>query len=754
MDNKREMIIEELVSRLTLDEKISMIHGTGLFHNGGVERLGIPELVMSDGPMGVRNDFEDAHWMVIGNSDDYVSYLPSNSALASTWNRELAYETGTVLGEEARARGKDVILAPGVNIKRSPLCGRNFEYMSEDPYLTGEMAVPLVKGVQSADTAACVKHFALNNQETERLWVEVKVSERALREIYLPAFEKVVKEGHVYSLMGAYNRYNGEHCCESKTLLNGVLREEWKYDGMVVSDWGGVHLTKEATTSGLDLEMSVTDNFDEYCMAEPLKKAVENGEIAEELIDEKVKNILRLMYRLHMLGEYETAAVAENGKLILETASENQEEGAVNSSDNGKSGEGCKVLRKSGSYNTPEHRQKILDAARESIVLLKNEKNQLPLSQEKTKKVLVIGDNANRIQSYGGGSAEIKALYEITPLLGIKMFLGGNAKVDFVPGYYADNFDHMNTETNWQADSLENGGGSMGENGGVAPEILEKQNTYRAEAVKKAAEGGYDTIIFVGGQNHFQDLEGHDRPDMKLPYAQDKLIEELLEVAPDTVMVMFSGSPVEMPWISKVHTLVWNWFNGMEGGTALAEVLFGKVNPSGRLPETFPVSHLDCSAHCIGQFPGGKTVDYAEGIFVGYRYYDTKQVPVLFPFGYGLSYTKFVYSNLRVEGTYPYFKVSVDVTNAGTMAGKEVVQIYVGKPDSAVERAMKELCGFTKLTLAPGETKTAEVTLDESAFTYFDETLRHFTTEPGEYKIFAGKSVAEICLCESCEVEI
>ena len=716
MDNKCEMVIEALVSKLTLDEKISMLHGTGLFHNGGIERLGIPELVMSDGPMGVRNDFEDAHWMVIGNSDDYVSYLPSNSALASTWNRKLAYETGTVLGEEARGRGKDVILAPGINIKRSPLCGRNFEYMSEDPYLTGEMAVPLVKGVQSADTAACVKHFALNNQETERLWVEVKVSERALREIYLPAFEKVVKEGQVYSLMGAYNRYNGEHCCESKTLLNHILREEWKFDGMVVSDWGGVHLTKEAATSGLDLEMSVTDNFEEYCMAKPLKKAVENGEIAEELIDEKVKNILRLMYRLHMLGE--------DAK-----------------------------IRKPGSYNTPEHRQKILDAARESIILLKNDKNQLPLCQEKTRKVLVVGDNANRIQSYGGGSAEIKALYEITPLLGIKMLLGGNAKVDYVPGYYADNFDHMNTETNWQADSLENGGGSMGENGGVAPEILEKQNAYRTEAVKKAAEGNYDTVIFVGGQNHFQDLEGHDRPDMKLPYAQDKLLEELLEVAPDTIVVMFSGSPVEMPWIKRVHTLIWSWFNGMEGGTALAEILFGKVNPSGRLPETFPITHTDCSAHCIGEFPGGETVDYKEGIFVGYRYYDNRQVPVLFPFGYGLSYTEFVYSNLRVEGNYPDFKVSVDVTNVGSVAGKETVQIYVGKPDSPVERAVKELRGFAKLDLQPGEKKTAEISLDPAAFTYFDEQLRHFVTESGEYKIFAGKSVEEICLAESCEVE-
>ena len=744
MDNKREMVIEELVSRLTLDEKINMIHGTGLFHNGGVERLGIPELVLSDGPMGVRNDFEDAHWMTIGNTDDYVSYLPSNSALASTWNRELAYEAGSVLGEEARARGKDVILAPGVNIKRSPLCGRNFEYMSEDPYLAGEMAVPLVEGVQSADTAACVKHFALNNQETERLWVEVQVSERALREIYLPAFEKVVKEGHVYSLMGAYNRYNGEHCCESKTLLNKILREEWKFDGMVVSDWGGVHLTKEAATSGLDLEMSVTDNFEEYCMAQPLKKAVEDGEVAEELIDEKVKNILRLMYRLHMLEDVGQGSAEEVSKI-------DKKDGDSGAPGNG---EVPVITRKPGSYNTPEHRQKILEAARESIILLKNDQHQLPLSSEKTRKVLVIGDNANRIQSYGGGSAEIKALYEITPLLGIKMLLGGNAKVDYAPGYYADNFDHMNTETNWQADSLENGGGSMGENGGVAPEILEKQNAYREEAVKKAAEGGYDTVIFVGGQNHFQDLEGHDRPDMKLPYAQDKLIEELLEVAPDTIMVMFSGSPVEMPWIEKAHTLVWNWFNGMEGGIALAEVLFGKVNPSGRLPETFPITHKDCPAHCIGEFPGGKTVDYKEGIFVGYRYYDTRQVPVLFPFGYGLSYTEFVYSNLRVGGAYPNFEVSVDVTNAGNMAGKETVQIYVGKPDSPIERAMKELRGFVKLDLQPGETKTAEIALDPAAFTYFDEQLRHFVTESGEYKIFAGKSVSEICLAESCEVEV
>lgn len=710
----REQVIEGLVSQLTLEEKINMIHGTGLFHNGGVKRLGIPELVMSDGPMGVRCDFENNRWNPVGNSGDYVSYLPSNSALASTWNRELAYEAGCVLGEEARGRGKDVILAPGINIKRSPLCGRNFEYMSEDPYLTGEMAVPLVKGIQSADTAACVKHFAMNSQETERLWVEVKVCERALREIYLPAFEKVVKESNVYAVMGAYNRYKGEHCCESKSLLNEILRQEWKYDGMVVSDWGGVHDTKAAAESGLDLEMSVTDDFDDYCMAQPMLKAIKDGEISEYLIDEKVKNILRLMDRLHMLP-----------------------------------GDGQECVRKPGSYNTAEHRQKILEASREGIVLLKNEEKQLPLNIQKTKKVLVIGDNADRIQCYGGGSAEIKALYEITPLLGIKMLLGGNAKVDFVPGYYAEHFDYMNTETNWQSVSLENGGGHTGEEKNLSSETEKKQAAYRKEAVEKAAKGGYDTVIFVGGQNHFQDLEGQDRPNMKLPYAQDQLIEELFNVVPDMVVVLFSGSPVEMPWIKQAPTVVWNWFNGMEGGTALAEVLFGKVNPSGRLPETFPITHKDCPAHCIGEFALKEAVEYKEGIFVGYRYYDTKQVPVLFPFGYGLSYTEFSYSNLQVKTEGAKVLVSVDVTNAGDREGKEVVQVYVGKPDSAVERAAKELRGFVKLQLQPGETKTAFVTLDESAFSYFEEKEGKFVTEPGVYTISVGKSVTEICLEES-----
>lgn len=705
----RERKIEKLIGELTLEEKIGMIHGDGLFRTKGVERLGIPPLKMSDGPMGVRQEFQNSAWIPAGDSDDYVTYLPSNSALAATWNREIAESAGAVLGEEARGRGKDVILAPGINIKRSPLCGRNFEYMSEDPYLTGEMAVPLIQGIQSADTAACVKHFALNNQETQRLQVEVQADERALREIYLPAFYKAVSQGKSYALMGAYNRYRGEYCCQSKRLLNGLLRGEWKYDGMVVSDWGAVHDTRLAAESGLDIEMSVTDNFDEYCMADPLLEKVKSGEIPEKLIDEKIRNILRLMYRLHMLGEEE---------------------------------------RKPGSYNTPEHRDAVLEAARESVVLLKNDRQILPLSPEKTKRVLVVGDNANRIHSSGGGSAEIKALYEITPLMGIKKLLGGNAEVTFAQGYLADDLPTETGGLNWQADSLEDGGKAAAESKEENYALQRKSEELRDEAVRLAGE--YDTVIFVGGQNHMQDLEGRDREDMKLPYGQDVLIEALLEANPDTILVLASGSPVEMPWIRQADTLAWHWYSGMEGGTALAEVLFGRVNPSGRLPETFPAAYTDCSAHSTGEFPGDERVEYREGIFVGYRYYDTKGIPVLFPFGHGLSYTRFSYSDLCAEvlsrGGNPRVRVSVNVENTGEVPGKETVQIYIGKKNSEAVRPKKELRSFAKLTLAPGETGQAVFELEEDAFSYFDTAEGWFVTEPGRYTVYAGKSVEDICL--------
>lgn len=707
-----EMKIDELVKQLTLDEKIGMIHGDGLFRTKGVERLGIPPLHMSDGPMGVRNEFENGEWKVIGLTDDYVTYLPSNSALAATWNKEIAYESGKVLGTEARGRNKDVILAPGINIKRSPLCGRNFEYMSEDPYLTGEMAVPLIQGIQTADTAACVKHFALNNQETERLWVEVEVSDRALREIYFPAFKRAVTEANSYSLMGAYNLYKQEHCCESQELLNNILRKEWNYDGMIVSDWGAVHHTKEAANSALDIEMSVTNNFDEYCMANPLKEAIQNGEVEEAVVDEKIRNILRMMFRLHMLEGEE---------------------------------------RQAGTYNALSHHQKALEAARESVVLLKNEDSILPFNQKNTKKVLVIGDNANRIHSNGGGSAEIKALYEVSPLLGIKKLLGGNAEVTYVQGYFADDFETQESDVNWQADSLENGGGSTGNVKDVNASLLEKQKQLREEAVELAKQ--FETVIFIGGQNHLQDLEGHDRPDMNLPYAQDLLIEQLLEVNKNTVVVLVAGSPVEMPWIQKANTIVWGWYAGMEGGTALAEVLFGKVNPSGKIPETFPVTHKDCSAHCVGEFPGGKTVSYKEGIFVGYRYYDTNHVPVLFPFGHGLSYTEFTYDKLKVAVEDENVLVSFTVTNTGDIEGKEVAQIYVGMEHSEVERPTKELKAFEKVELKAKETKNVILALPKEALAYYSEEQQKFVVEDGEYTIFVGKSVQDICLTEKVEIK-
>lgn len=669
---------EELAAKLTLDEKISMIHGAELFRTGGVERVGIPPLSMSDGPMGVRQEFFPASWQTVGNSDDYVTYLPCNSALASTWNRSFAFDTGSVLGEEARGRGKDVILGPGVNIKRSPLCGRNFEYFSEDPFLTKELAVPYIKGVQNWDVAACVKHFAANNQETERLWVDVQVDEKALREIYLPAFKDAVKKADVYTIMGAYNLLHGEHCCQSEYLLNDILRKEWEYDGVIISDWGAVHDTEKAANSQLDIEMSVTYDFEDYFMAKPLKEKVEKGEISQSVIDEKVTHILMLMMRLHML----------DGQ------------------------------RKSGTYNTPEHRKKALNVARESVVLLKNEKNVLPFSPRAVKKLLVIGENANCTHANGGGSAEIKALYEITPLMGIKTLLGGNVKVDYLPGYCREE-KSQESDANWQKTSLEDGGGKTRE-ADLDEQLKEKREKLRKEALEAAAK--YENIIFVGGLNHDYDSEGNDRADMKLPYEQDELIRELLKINPDTVISFVGGSPVEMgEWIADAATVIWSWYAGMEGGRALAETLFGAVNPSGKLPETFYKKHTDCSAHALGEFPGGKSVHYKEGVFVGYRYNDTYEVEPQFCFGHGLSYTKFAYSNPGVEKKNDEVLVSCDVTNIGDLAGKETVQIYLAPKNRKEDQPFQELKGFEKIELAPGETKRVTVKVDDYSE---DKTIR------------------------------
>ena len=699
-DNK----IEEIIKCLTLEEKIGMIHGAGLFRTEGVKRLGIKPLKMADGPMGVRNEFPDNSWVPYGYSDDYVSYLPCNTALASTWNRELAYKEGYVLGNEARGRGKDIILAPGINIIRSPLCGRNFEYMSEDPYLTKEMAVPYIKGVQENDVAVCVKHFAVNNQETERLNVDVVVSDRALREIYFPAFEAAVKEGNAYSIMSAYNKIWDQYCAHNPRLLQEILRDEWGFDGVVISDWSGVHDTKEAAEAGMDIEMSVTYNFDEYFFANPMIHAVEKGIVKEEVIDDKIRNILRLMYKINMF------------------------------SDN----------RKKGAYNSYENRQKALEIARESIILLKNEENVLPLKEKEIKTIAVIGKNADIRHSAGGGSAEIKALYEITPLLGLKMKLGGNTEVKYAKGYTHNE---------------------------------EEREKVLKEAVDLAKKS--DAVIFVGGLKHTKenfelyqnalhsnkeedvvniDSEGNDKTDMTLPYKQDEVISELLKVNKNTVVVISTGSPVDMSsFASDAKAIIQTSYNGMEGGLALAETIFGDVNPSGKLPYTVPVKLEDSPAHSLGEFPGGEKVRYDEDIFVGYRYFSSYNVKPLFAFGHGLSYTNFKYDDLKVEVNELEDDVNVTIslklTNVGEVAGAEVVQVYINDEEASAKRPNIELKGFEKIHLDPKESKIVKINLNKKDFAFYNEEQKAWTLESGKFNILVGSSSDNILLKENINLE-
>lgn len=690
-----ETYIENLLFQLTLEEKISMIHGAGLFRTAPVERLGIPALHFSDGPMGVRGEYPDALWEYKNLTDDYVTYLPCNSALASTWNPELAFAMGSVLGEEARGRGKDMILAPGINIKRSPLCGRNFEYMSEDPYLIGQLAAPFVKGVQQHDVSACVKHFAANVQETDRLWVDTIADEKTLNEIYFPGFKAAVDAG-CYGVMGAYNLLNGEHCCTSKSLLDEVLRKQWGFDGLVVSDWGGIHDTDLAANSSVDVEMDVRYDFENHFLADALLEKVRSGEISETLVDAKIRNILRLMVRLKMIGPE-----AES--------------------------------RSAGAYNTPQHRADALAVARESVALLKNEDKQLPLNRKKVKKLAVIGANAIKAHALGGGSAEIRALYEITPLMGIKKHLGGNVQVCYAPGYHVPD-NGGRSEISWQANSTVSQPGCSPEPLLHTPEEIRKALLDGAVALAKDA----DAVIFVGGLDHMHDVEGLDRKNMRLPYGQDALIEALLSVRPDTVLALYAGSPVEMPWLPKAKTLLWSYYNGMEGGTALADILFGAVNPSGKLAETFPGRAENCNAPIAWEGP----VVFSEGSMVGYRYYDRENIPVNFPFGHGLSYTRFAYSDLQIEGR----EVTFVLTNTGTVPGKETVQLYIHNGRFHCLRH------FAKISLQPGESKTASFTMTDRDFSEYDVNIHEFSLASGEYTIQIGASSRDIRLCRTIKI--
>lgn len=720
-----EKEINALLGEMTLKEKIGMIHGAGLFRTGGIERLSIPPLKFSDGPMGVRQEFQNDKWFPLGNTDDYVTYLPSNSALAATWNTALAQDIGRVLGEEARGRGKDVILAPGINIKRSPLCGRNFEYMSEDPKLVEEMTVPLIQGIQENDVAACVKHFAANAQETDRLMVDTIADERTLREIYFPGFKAAVGRAGSLSLMGAYNKLNGVHCCENSKLLQDILRDEWGFDGTVISDWGAVHLTEEAAKAPLDVEMSVFDTFDDYMLANPLKEAVEKGEIAEEYVDEKVRNILRMMFRLKMIGDK-------------------------------------RKERKRGTYNTPEHHRTAYHAAAESVVLLKNEEKLLPLSAQKIKKIAVIGRNAEMIHSNGGGSAEIKALYEISPLMGIKVQLGGNAEVMYAPGYFIPEKEQVRAE-NWQQDSLDT---EKVLESRRQEEISRREEERLALSKEKGAEllkeavclaGECEQVIFIGGLNHDYDVEGQDRSSMKLPYDQDHVIEEVLAANSNTVIVMIGGAPVEMPWKDKAKAILWCYYAGMETGNALADIILGRVNPSGRLPETFPICYKDTATGENGEFVLTKRIEFKEGIFVGYRYYEKKKKEAAFCFGHGLSYTDFQYTDLEIQSEETkediFMKVSCVVENAGETAGAETIQLYVSENNPSLERPLKELKAFKKIYLEPGQKQKVDMLLKKDSFGYYDMVQKSFHVNAGKYTVYIGASTEDIRLWQETDIE-
>lgn len=714
MKNVDEKRIDELLSQLTLEEKINMIHGVGIFMSGGVPRLGIPPLKMSDGPMGVRKEFANDSWMNIGTTDDYVSYLPSNSALASTWSRDMAYKTGRVLGAEARGRGKDVILAPGINIKRSPICGRNFEYMSEDPRIVEELVVPLIKGIQENDVAACVKHFAVNNQETDRLEVDTYLDERTLREIYWPGFKAAIDKGESHTIMGAYNKLFGEFCSHSKYLLTEILRDEWGYDGAVISDWGAVHDTIEAAESDLDIEMSITGNFDDYYMANPLLEAVKKGKIEEERIDKKVRNILRTMLRLNMLGEDRKNRVA-------------------------------------GAYNAPLNRDAILECAEESIVLLKNEDNRLPIQKDGLETLAIIGQNGERVHSGGGGSAEIKALYEVSPLLGMKMQLGGDVEVKYAKGYYIPS--KKEEKHNWQIDSLDKMDISKEEEERlIALKLEEETKNYQEEYLLEAIALAKTTkeVILVVGLDHDYDVEGKDRSDMKLPYGQDRLINEVLAVNPNAIVVVIAGSPIEMnSWADSAKAIVWSYYAGMEGGRAIAKVILGEVNPSGKLVETFPKKLMDSPAHKLGEFGCYGKVTYNEGVNVGYRYYDSHDIEVEFPFGHGLSYTTFEYSKLKVSVNEAAnddieVRIQVSVKNTGSLYGAEVVQVYVSDLEASVQRPIHELKGFTKVYLAPGEEQIVNIILHKDSFSFYDVESHSFVVEPGEFEIQLCSSSRDI----------
>lgn len=744
---KLEQRVQELLSQMTLEEKCRLSYAQSKFSSPGVPRLGVPELWTSDGPHGVRmeinwNDWGHSHW-----TNDSVTVFPALTCLAATWNPDMALLYGQSVGEEARYRKKNVLLGPGVNIYRTPLNGRNFEYMGEDPYLSSEMCVPYIIGLQQNGVGACLKHYILNDQEEYRGHVDVRVSDRALYEIYLPAFKAAVQRANVWSIMGSYNCYKGQHNTHNDILINKILKGEFGFKGAIISDWGATHDTREAALCGLDLEMGSYTNgltseskgftYEDYYLGKAYLQMCKRGEIPDSVINDKAARMLRLLLQ-----------TSPNAQL-------------------------APGVKPSGALNSPEHLAAARAIGDEGVVLLKNggvlkghkpakgacTEALLPIDVKRYKKILVVGENAVRCLSEGGGSSELKPRDEVSPLRGLKARFGAETTIEYAEGYVS--------------------GPSM--YGRIIEIPTSRYDSLRADAVAKAKEA--DLIIYIGGlnKNHFQDCEGGDRLGYELPFHQDELINALLDVQPRMVMVLISGNAVEMPWIDRVPSLVQSWYVGSQAGPVLADILSGDVNPSGKTVFSYPVRLEDCPAHYYGlsSYPGvhpdslsfyneknpgkrntsansrshhGKGNEaqvYAEDIFVGYRWYDTmgkgkdkwadKRIHLLFPFGYGLSYTTFQYGKPSIDGT----RVTVAVKNTGSVAGKEVVQFYVGDDQASVKRPRKELKYFKKVSLAPGEEKTVTYDIKPEDLKFFDEAKHDWVSEPGTFHIYVCASSAD-----------
>ncbi len=687
----QEKAIQSLIKKMTLQEKVGLLHANSKFYVTGIKRLGIPELALSDGPHGVRAEINRDNWAYAGWTNDSSTCFPTGTALAASWNPQLSAERGMVLGEEARYRKKDILLGPGINIIRSPLCGRNFEYMSEDPFLISSLTVPYIKALQSKDVAASVKHYLANNQEENRVTVDVSMSDRALHEIYLPGFKAAVQEGGSLTVMAAYNKFRGDWCSESNYLDREILRTELGFKGVLMTDWNAAHSTIKAALAGLDLEMG-TDikDYNEWYFANPLINAVKEGKVPVSIIDEKVANILRVMMKIKMLDEKNRAK---------------------------------------GSMNTPAHQQAAYKSAAEAIVLLRNKNAVLPVDFTSIKSIAVIGDNATRKHCSGGLSSEIKSLYEITPLDALTKKYGNSLKINFAQGYEKQS--------------------KFAEGSNIGQYDTKKIDWKLIDEAVSAAKKSDIAVIFCG-LNHDFDTESFDRIDMKLPYGQETLIREVAKANPRTIVVIIAGSPLEMAGFSeRVPAILWSWFGGMEAGNAVADVLSGKVNPSGKLPFTIPVSLEQSPAHALGNFPGRDLkVNYEEDILVGYRWFDTKNIVPQYPFGFGLSFTSFEISGLQTDkkiyNTGDVIHISYTIKNSGKLYGAEVAQIYASDPVCSVLRPSQELKGFEKVFLQPGESKSVKTDIKVSDLAFWNESQKKWTVEPGDFILHLGNSSRNI----------